>query len=131
MWMLAPCGWALACFAGGVAAAPARKRAERAWIERSAALTRTVKASGDVAEFRRDLREHRERLREIVRAAGTPPPPVLELHRSMILMHALLHAASECHAGGRLLCPPDLMRQIEEQLAVGFRQLDAVEKAPS
>jgi hypothetical protein len=46
----------------------------------------------------------------------------------MILMNALLHAASECHAGGRLLCPPELMQQIEHQLAAGFRQLGAIEK---
>lgn len=97
-------------------------------MERSAALVGAVKARANVAEFRRDVQEHRERLRAIVRDAASPPAAVLELHRSMILMHALLHAASECHAGGRLQCPPELMQQIEHQLGVGFRQLGAVEK---
>jgi hypothetical protein len=80
-----------------------------------------------VADFRRDIGAHRERLREIVRAAKAPPAPLTELHRSMILMNALLHAAAECHAGGRLVCPPELMQQIEHQLALGFRQLGALE----
>ena len=100
---------------------------ERAWLQRSEALARAAKANANVADFRRDISAHRERLREIVRAAGKAPEPIAELHRSMILMNALLHAAADCHAGGRLKCPPELMQQIEHQLGVGQRQLGAIE----
>jgi len=126
--VLAPAAWLLACAPAIAARTAPRHRGERAWMERSAVLVRAVKARANVADFRRDVQEHRERLRGIVRAAGKPGASLLELHRSMILMNALLHAASECHAGGRLLCPPELMQQIDHQLAAGFRQLGAIEK---
>jgi hypothetical protein len=126
--VLAPAAWLLPCASASAAPTGQRRPAERAWMERSAALARAAKAHANVGDFRRDVQEHRERLRGIVRAAGKPAESVAELHRSMILMNALLHAASECHAGGRLQCPPELMRQIEHQLAVGFRQLGALEK---
>jgi len=126
LWLLAAAAWLIPC----ARAAPAGKRlkAERAWIERSAALARAAKENANVADFRRDIGAHRERLREIVRAAGKSPANVADLHRSMILMNALLHAAADCHSGGRLVCPPELMRQIEHQLAAGFDQLGAIEK---
>jgi hypothetical protein len=126
--LLAPAAWLLP--GAAALAAPARRRlpAERAWFERSAALARAAKANASVADFRRDILEHRERLRAIVRAAGKPSASVLDLHRTMILMNALLHAAADCHSGGRLVCPPELMAQIEAQLAVGFRRLGAIEK---
>jgi hypothetical protein len=111
-----------------VRAAPRRRLpGERAWLERSESLARAAKAHANVADFRRDIGAHRERLREIVRAAKAPPAPLAELHRSMILMNALLHAAAECHAGGKLMCPPELMQQIEHQLTVGFGQLGVLE----
>jgi hypothetical protein len=124
---MAPAAWLLPCVPA-FAARSGQRPGERAWMERSAALVSAVKARANVAEFRKDVQEHRERLREIVRAAGTPGAGLLELHRSMLLMNALLHAASECHAGGRVQCPPELLQQIEHQLDVGFRQLGALEK---
>ncbi len=113
------------------AAASAGKNAyspERAWIERSAALANAAKGHADAAEFRREIREHRERLREIVRSTMNPPDKMLALQRSMILTNALLNAASECHSGGRLMCPADLIRQIDAQLKIDFAQLGAVER---
>ena len=66
-----------------------------------------------------------------MRTNKSPPPPLLQLHRTMILTNALLNAASECHSGGRLMCPPDLMQQMEEQVRNAFAQLDAIEgKSP-
>ena len=124
-WLLA----AAACLVPFAAAraAPAKRAAapEDAWIRRAAQLVEAARANANVGDFRRDIRDHRERLREIVRANRTPPPEVLELHRTMILTHALLHAASECHKGGRIVCPPDLLRQLEEQLRIGFARLAA------
>ena len=105
---------------------------ERQWIERSAALASAAKQHAGVARFRHDIEEHRERLRQIVRAGGAnPPPPQLELQRTMILINALLHAAAECHAGGRLMCPADLLHQLDQQIVAGFAMLENVERAAS
>lgn len=110
------------------AAAKQARAAERAWIERSVALAKAAKEHAILGDFRRDILEHRERLRAIVRANPKPPGPLLGLHRSMILTNALLNAASECHSGGRLACPADLMRQIEAQLKADLAHLNAVER---
>jgi hypothetical protein len=126
--MLASAACLLRWNAASAAPAKSARSAERAWIERSAALAKAAKGHANVADFRRDIGEHRERLRDIVRAARNPPPNVLELQRSMILTNALLNAASECHSGGRLVCPADLMRQIEGQLKIDFAQLNAIER---
>lgn len=81
-----------------------------------------------MAEFRRDIVAHRERLREIVRANPDVPPPVVQLQRSMILTNALLNAASECHSGGRIVCPADLLQRIDQQLRTTFEHLSAAER---
>lgn len=121
LWVMAAAAWLLPGVSAGAARAQGAPGAERQWIERSAALAAAAKRHARVADFRRDIDEHRERLREIVRSAGShPSPSVLQLHRSMILINALLHAAAECHAGGRLVCPADLMRQLDEQIASGL-----------
>lgn len=127
-WLLAPIAL-LPSFAASGNPVPKRgQRAERQWMERSAALVEAARQHAGVGDFRRDILAHRERLREIVRAGKNAPAPELELHRNMILMNALLNAASECHSGGRLACPPDLMRQMEAQLTTGFAQLRVIEK---
>lgn len=115
----------------GVAALRAKpiNPAERSWFERSAVLAEAAKKHVSVAEFRRDIAAHRETLREIVRANRNPPTDILALQRSMIVMNALLNAASECHSGGRIVCPPDLLHRIDAQLRVGFAQLEAIDRA--
>ncbi len=115
----------------GVAAGHAKpaKRIERVWFERSAALADAARRNVSVADFRRDIGAHRETLREIVRANRSPPADILTLQRSMILMNALLNAAAECHSGGRVVCPPDLLHRIDEQLREGFAQLEAIDRA--
>lgn len=128
LWLLAPAVWLLPWNAAAAVPAKEGRSAERAWIERSAALARAAKEHAIVADFRRDIQEHRERLREIVRSNRNPPPRMLELQRSMILTNALLNAASECYSGGRLVCPADLMRQIDERLKIDFEQLNAIER---
>lgn len=129
LWLLAPAAYLLPLAAQGGSPARRGPRAERRWMERSSALVEAARRHASVGDFRRDILAHREELREIVRAGSNAPAPLLQLHRTMILMNALLNAASECHAGGRLACPPDLMRQMEEQLKSGFEQLGALEKA--
>jgi hypothetical protein len=111
--------------------APARTgggtSAERAWIERAEALVAAAKGHANAAGFRRDVEEHRERLREIVRQAGPQPTPERrQLHVSMILLNALLKSASDCHQAGRVVCPADLIRQLDAQVKVAYAQLKAV-----
>lgn len=128
LWIVAPATCLLAwvpAFAG-----PAKNPlpAEREWIERSAALVISAKEHASVGDFRRDTLEHRERLRSIVRSGKGSSSALLQLHRSMILTNALLNAASECHSGGRLTCPADLMQQLEAQVRADRAQLGVVER---
>lgn len=123
---------ALVCLgASGWARAAAGSRvAERRWIERSARLADAARHHAAAADFHRDVEAHRDKLRQIVRSeSGKTAQPVIRLHRTMILVNALLHAAAECQQGGRLVCPADLMRQLDGQIAEAFAQLDAIEKA--
>lgn len=105
----------------------ASRPAERAWVERAAALALAAKRNVELAEFRRDIDAHRVALRKIVQANPNPPEHVLKLHRVMVLTNALLHAAAECHVGGRIVCPADLMQHIEDQVRNGFEHLHALE----
>lgn len=107
--------------AGGVAA-------ERAWIERAEALVAAAKGYANAAGFRQDVEVQRERLREIVRQEGPQPTPERrQLHVSMILLNALLKSASDCHQGGRVVCPAELIRQLDAQVKVVHAQLKAVQ----
>jgi len=36
----------------------------------------------------------------------------------MILLNALLKSASDCHQGDRLICPAELIRQLDAQVKV-------------
>jgi len=106
---------------GGVAA-------ERAWIERAEGLVAAAKGHADAAEFRRDVEAQRERLRGIVRQEGPQPTPERrQLHVSMILLNALLKSASDCHQGGRVVCPAQLLRQLDAQVKLVQGQLKAVQ----
>jgi len=107
--------------AGGVAA-------ERAWIERAETLVAAAKGHAVATEFQRDVEVQRERLRGIVRQEGPQPTPELrQLHVSMILLNALLKSASDCHQGGRVVCPAQLLRQLDAQVKVVQGQLKAVQ----
>lgn len=114
---LSTTGWS----AGGAAA-------ERAWIERAEALVAAAKSHVNAAGFRQDVEAQRERLREIVRQEGPQPTPERrQLHISMILLNALLKSASDCHQGGRVVCPAELIRQLDAQVKVVHGQLKAVQ----
>lgn len=107
--------------AGGVSA-------ERAWIERAEALVAAAKGHANATGFRQDVEVQRERLREIVRQEGPQPTPERrQLHVSMILLNALLKSASDCHQGGRLVCPAELIQQLDAQVKVVHGQLKAVQ----
>jgi hypothetical protein len=106
---------------GGVAA-------ERAWIERAETLVAAAKGHAVAAEFQRDVEAQRARLREIVRQEGPQPTPELrQLHVSMILLNALLKSAADCHQGGRVVCPAQLLRQLDAQLNVVHGQLKGLQ----
>jgi len=102
--------------------------AERAWIEHAGRLVAAAKGHANVAEFRQDVEAQRERLREIVRQEGSQPTPERrQLHVSMILLNALLKSASDCHQGGRVVCPAQLLRQLDEQVRLVQGQLKALQ----
>lgn len=102
---------------------------ERAWIDGAEKLVAAARSHANANKFQQDVQAHRERLREIVRLAGpTPPPARRELHTSMILLNALLKSASDCHRGGRIVCPADLMRQLDAQVQAARAQLQALEQ---
>lgn len=102
--------------------------AERAWVDGAEALVAAARSHAEASRFQQDVQAHRERLRHIVRLAGpTPPPARRELHTAMILLNALLKSASDCHRGGRIVCPADLMRQLEAQVQTVRARLQALE----
>ncbi len=127
-WIVASATFLLSWIVPCAAQAKNVRPAERAWIERSADLARAAKQHAIAADFQREIDAHRERLRQIVLANRNPPPRLLQLHRSMILTNALLNAAAQCHSGGRLLCPPELMLELEAQLRTAFAQLASLER---
>lgn len=127
LWVVASAASLLSCAWAHAAPTKLARPAERAWLERSAALIQAAKGNANVADFRRDVQAHRERLREIVRSSKNNPPALVQLQRTMIVTNALLNAASECHSGGRVVCPADLMQQLEERVRAGFAQLNAIE----
>lgn len=102
---------------------------ERDWIQRAEALVTAARSHADAARFQGDVQAHRERLRDIVRRAGpTPAPERRQLHGSMILLNALLKSAADCHRAGRIVCPADLMRQLDVQVRTAWTQLKALER---
>lgn len=102
--------------------------AERAWIERAEAMVTAAKGHANAAGFRQDVEQQREWLREIVRQEGPQPKPERrQLHISMILLNALLKSASDCHQGGRVVCPAELIRQLDTQVKVVHGQLKAAQ----
>lgn len=101
---------------------------ERAWIERAEALVTAAKGHADAADFQRDVRAHRERLREIVRRAGPEPAAELrQLHASMVLLDALLKSASDCQHAGHVVCEANLIRRLDAQLEAARARLKAAE----
>jgi hypothetical protein len=94
-----------------------------AWVEQAGALVEAADSgSAEARAFQREVRASREALRELVREAS---PEDRGQYQSMILMVALLDAAAACHRGGYIVCPPDLMRQMQAQMARLRAQLGA------
>jgi hypothetical protein len=99
----------------GTLAASLVSEADRAWIERAGELVEAADSGrAEALQFRREVQESREILRELVRSAD---PEDRARYQNKILMVALLDAAAACHRGGYIVCPPDLMRQMRAQLA--------------
>lgn len=110
MWTIA----LLFCLSGAMSPTGAGEE-ERAWIEEAGRLVEAA-ASGraEAPVFRREVKQSRELLREMVRNTD---PDERQRYQDMILMVALLDAAAACHQGGHIVCPPDLMQQLRVQLA--------------
>lgn len=88
---------------------------ERAWVETAIQLVEAADSGrAEALAFRRQVQQSREALREMVRVAD---PDDRARFQNMILMVALLDAAAACHRGGVIVCPPDLMRQMREQIS--------------
>lgn len=105
-----------------VPALAAADAGEQAWLQQAATLVEAARASAPAIEFRARVDALREQLRPIVRA-GRDHDRLRELHVQMVLLQTLLQMASDCHRGGRVLCPPTLMGQLDTQLAVARSRL--------
>lgn len=91
----------------------------RALVALSATLVETAQsAKGHASAFRIDVAHYRESLRDLVRDNDTlpdrsrlPKPLVLD----MVRMVGLLQSAAQCQTGRYIVCPPDLMSQLNRQ----------------
>jgi hypothetical protein len=71
--------------------------------------------------YRIDVAHYRESLRELVRENDARPPAErlpAGLLLDMVRMAALLQSAAQCQTGRYIVCPPDLMSQLQRQQAV-------------
>ncbi|MCO6411291.1 MAG: hypothetical protein J5I92_00975 [Thiogranum sp.] len=100
----------------GLPAAAMTGPAESQWLNQTAGLIEAARTRAPVGEFRERVIAQREWLRDIVRA-GQGRDELRALHVNLVLLQTLLQSAADCHQAGRILCPPDLMRQLEAQLA--------------
>lgn len=96
------------------------------WLEQASQLVDAARDRAPAGAFRKRVIAAREQLRGIVRA-GQARADLHELHINLVLLQSLLQAASDCHRGGRVLCPPSLMRQLDTQLAAARTRLSALE----
>lgn len=88
-------------------------------IELSAELVETARsAQGAASSFRIDVVHYRESLRALMKddakqpAAARLPKPLL---MDMVRMVALLQSAAECQTGRYIVCPADLIAQLDRQ----------------
>lgn len=111
--------WLCVLLGSSAATAAADLDREAQWVERAAEL---VQAAGsrqaDAVEFNRDVAEMRSELGALVRGDTAGPQA---LYQQMVLMVALLESAAACQSGGRIVCPVELMLQMNNQI----RQLKA------
>lgn len=103
---------------------PAQSPLERcqALVSLSATLVETAQsAKGHASAFRIDVAHYRESLRDLVKDNDKlperdrlPKPLVLDIVR----MVGLLQSAAQCQTGRYIVCPPDLMSQLNRQQAL-------------
>lgn len=101
----------------------------RALVALSATLVETAQsAKGHASAFRIDVAHYRESLRDLVKDNDKLPerdrlskPLVLD----MVRMVGLLQSAAQCQTGRYIVCPPDLMSQLNRQQALMKRGLAA------
>ena len=91
----------------------------RAMVALSATLVETAQsAKGHASAFRIDVAHYRESLRDLLKDNDKlperdrlPKPLVLD----MVRMVGLLQSAAQCQTGRYIVCPPDLMSQLNRQ----------------
>jgi hypothetical protein len=103
---------------------PAQSPLERrqVLVALSATLVETAQsAKGHASAFRIDVAHYRESLRDLVKDNDKlperdrlPKPLVLD----MVRMVGLLQSAAQCQTGRYIVCPPDLMSQLNRQQAL-------------
>lgn len=83
--------------------------------------------------YRIDVAHYRETLRDLVRendarlpAERLPRPLLLD----MVRMAALLQSAAQCQTGRYIVCPPDLMSQLQRQQALLDQGLATLTEKP-
>lgn len=102
----------------------------RALVALSATLVETAQsAKGHASAFRIDVAHYRESLRDLIKDNDKlperdrlPKPLVLD----MVRMVGLLQSAAQCQTGRYIVCPPDLMSQLNRQQAIMEQGLAAV-----
>lgn len=92
---------------------------------RSTLLVQAAK-SGDAeaTQFRIDTTLYREMLRALIRDHGAQMPSDLKM--DLVRMSALLSAAADCKTGRYIVCPADLMRQLQTQQVQLDRRISAL-----
>ena len=82
----------------------------------------------DAVRFRIDAKLYRETLRRLMLGsydAESVPPISTSLYLQMVRMAALLNAAAECKTGRYIICPVELMRQLDSQQKILNVSLEA------
>ncbi len=89
-------------------------------------------AQAEASPFRIDVTLYRESLRELMLSNREIEQDEKRIPQHMLVnmvrMSALLHSAAECKTGRYIVCPPELMKQLEAQqqlLSAEFAQYRA------
>jgi hypothetical protein len=102
---------------------------EKAWVEQAERLVVAVTTTTpNAAEFRRDVHTSRTQLRQLMQKRENPVPvEKQQLHKTLILLDALLDAAAKCQTGNVVICPPFLVQGLNAQLKNAQAQLAVIE----
>lgn len=120
-------GWANA----SISPATTSLEDESSWLNQATRLVLEAQsARADAAQFNKDVRESRARLRNIMQQSRNikPASKHRELHSIMLVMDVLLKSAAACQTGGHIVCPPMLMSQLKTVLKNAYTKFDEVKQ---